>query len=80
MEDVDIPAHTRDADLVAIDEALNRLATEDPRKARVVELRFFGGLSADEIAQTLGVSVRTVHSDWALARGWLYRAISGDRA
>ena len=49
---------------------------EDPRKAQVVELRFFGGLSIEETAQALGVSARTVHADWAFARAWLYRTLS----
>ena len=56
--------------------ALDRLALEDPRKAQVVELRFFGGLSVDETAEALGVSARTVHTDWAFARAWLYRTLS----
>jgi len=77
LDDIDLPASERDADLVAIDEALERLAAEDARKARVVELRFFGGLSVDETAEALGVSVRTVHNDWVFARAWLYRAIRG---
>ena len=68
-----------DADLVAIDEALERLAVEHPRKAKVVELRFFGGLSMDETALALDVSVRTVHNDWIVARAWLYRALTGSR-
>lgn len=66
-----------DLDLVAIDRALDLLAVADPRKARVVELRFFGGLSVQETAEALGVSVRTVHADWAMARAWLYRALTG---
>jgi RNA polymerase sigma factor (TIGR02999 family) len=77
LDEIDVAAKERDADLVAIDEALEMLAAEDPRKARVVEMRFFGGLSAEETAQALGVSVRTVHNDWAFARAWLYRALSG---
>lgn len=80
LDEVDVAAKERNADLVAIDEALEMLAAEDPRKARVVEMRFFGGLSAEETAQALGVSVRTVHSDWAFARAWLYRALSGGTA
>ena len=63
---------------MALDGALERLALEDPRKARVVELRFFGGLSMEEVAQALGVSLRTVHNDWAFARAWLYRALTSD--
>jgi RNA polymerase sigma factor (TIGR02999 family) len=66
-----------DLDLVDIDRALDLLAVADPRKARVVELRFFGGLSVQETAEALGVSVRTVHTDWAMARAWLYRALTG---
>jgi RNA polymerase sigma factor (TIGR02999 family) len=62
-------------DLLDIDAALERLAVEDPRKARVVELRFYGGLSVDETAEALQVWVRTVHKDWAFARAWLYRAL-----
>jgi DNA-directed RNA polymerase specialized sigma24 family protein len=59
-----------------VDGALDLLALEDPRKARVVELRFFGGLSIDETAQALGVSARTVQGDWAFARAWLYKTLS----
>ena len=75
LDEVDAPASAMDADLVAVDDALARLAAEDSRKARVVELRFFGGLSMEETAQTLGVSLRTVHNDWAFARAWLYQAL-----
>jgi RNA polymerase sigma factor (TIGR02999 family) len=76
LDTVDVPASEPGADVLAIDQALDRLAREDARKAQVVELRFFGGLSADETAEALGVSVRTVHADWAFARAWLYRALS----
>jgi RNA polymerase sigma-70 factor, ECF subfamily len=69
-----------DMDLVAVDRALEKLASHDARKARIVELRFFGGLSMEEIARVLDVSVRTVHSDWALARAWLYRELTGGAA
>jgi RNA polymerase sigma factor (TIGR02999 family) len=79
LEEVDVPRTAPDGDLVAIDEALARLAIDHPRKARVVELRFFGGLSVDETAETLDVSVRTVHNDWIFARAWLYRALAGSR-
>lgn len=78
LENVDVPASGPDADLVAIDQALEQLATEHARKARLVELRFFGGLSMEEAAQVLGISVRTAHTDWAFARAWLYRALSGE--
>ena len=76
LDAVDVPAGEPRADLLAVDVALQVLAAEDPRKAQVVELRFFGGLSIEEIAQTLGISVRTVHTDWAFARAWLYRTLS----
>jgi len=80
LDEVDLAADQPDADLVALDESLEQLAIEDPRKAQVVELRFFGGLSMEEIAQTLGVSLRTVHNEWAFARAWLYRALTTHRS
>ena len=80
LDSIDVAMAEPDDDLVALDDALNRLALEDPRKARVVELRFFGGLSMDETAQALGVSLRTAHSDWAFARAWLYRALTSIEA
>jgi RNA polymerase sigma factor (TIGR02999 family) len=58
--------------LLAIDEALRSLAQREPRQARVVELRFFSGLSDEESAHVLGVSTRTVKRDWRLAKAWLY--------
>jgi RNA polymerase sigma factor (TIGR02999 family) len=61
--------------LAALDEALGRLAAEEPRWARVVECRFFAGLSVEETGEALGVSPATVKRDWALARAWLYRAL-----
>jgi RNA polymerase sigma-70 factor (ECF subfamily) len=80
LEAVEIPAIEPAADLLAVDEALQTLALEDPRKARVVELRFFGGLSIEETAEALGISARTVHSDWAFARAWLYRRLAAPHA
>jgi RNA polymerase sigma-70 factor, ECF subfamily len=68
-------ADTRHADVIALDEALTKLATFDPRKCQLVEVRFFGGLSAAETAEVLGVSLRTVHREWSLARAWLFREI-----
>lgn len=76
LDEIDVAVAQPDADLVALDEALERLGAYDPRKARVVELRFFGGLSMDEIAETLSVSTRTVHHDWTFARAWLYRVLT----
>jgi RNA polymerase sigma factor (TIGR02999 family) len=69
-------SHERDADLVALDEALESLAALDPRKARVVEMRFFGGLSVRESAEVLQVSEVTVRRDWQFAKTWLLREIS----
>lgn len=59
-------------ELLAVDDSLNRLAKVDPRQARVVELRFFGGLSVEEAAEVLGVSPKTVKRDWSVAKAWLY--------
>ncbi|HQR34213.1 MAG TPA: sigma-70 family RNA polymerase sigma factor [Blastocatellia bacterium] len=64
-------------DLVALDEALTALAKLDPRKARVVELRFFGGLNEAEMAEALQVSPETVRRDWRLAKAWLLRFLEG---
>ncbi len=61
--------------LVALDDALQRLAEVDPRKSRVVELRFFGGMSVEETAEVLGISNATVMRDWSTAKAWLHRAI-----
>lgn len=66
-------------DYVALDDALEALAQFDERKSRVVELRFFGGLSVDETAAVLKVSADTVMRDWRLARAWLQREMRGDR-
>jgi RNA polymerase sigma factor (TIGR02999 family) len=68
--DVDLP------ELLAVNDALDRLAGLDERQARVVELRFFGGLTTAEIAESLGVSERTVQGDWAHGRAWLKRELS----
>jgi RNA polymerase sigma-70 factor (ECF subfamily) len=74
-EAADIPKE-QSADLVALDDALNALAELDMRHSRVVELRFFGGLSLEEMADVLKVSVSTVRRDWSLAQAWLYRELS----
>jgi RNA polymerase sigma factor (TIGR02999 family) len=67
-------------DLVALDDALEALATVDERKARVIELRFFGGLSVEETASVLKVSVDTVMRDWKLAKAWLQREVRDEGA
>jgi RNA polymerase sigma factor (TIGR02999 family) len=76
IDDVQVPAEQRAASLIALDEALEKLAQMDERKSRVVEMRFFGGMSDEEIAEVLDVSVRTVLRDWKTARLWLYRELS----
>lgn len=72
--DVALP-RTRDVDLVALDDALNQLAALDPQQSRLVELRFFGGLSIEETSVVLSVSPATVKREWATARAWLQREI-----
>src|SRR5262245_44477553 len=69
----------RPVDLVALDEALSSLAERDARKSRIVELRFFGGLSTEETAQVLGISPRTVKREWRLAKAWLYHELTQRR-
>ena len=71
LEQVVVSAPSKDTRLLALDDALNELHSVDPRKARMVELRYFGGLSVQETAAVLNVSVETVTRDWRLARGWL---------
>ena len=67
-------------DFIALDDALKALAVFDERKSRVIEMRFFGGLSVDETAAVLGVSADTVMRDWRLAKAWLQREMRGDSA
>ncbi|HYL39423.1 MAG TPA: sigma-70 family RNA polymerase sigma factor [Bryobacteraceae bacterium] len=74
--DASLPAPQREVDLVALDDALEGLAKLDQRQSRMVELRFFGGLSIEETSEVLGVSTPTVKRDWASARAWLFREIS----
>ena len=80
LEDDLVPAPERGEDLVALDEALERLARFDPRRSQVVELRFFGGLGIEEVAEVLKVSRQTVMRDWTLARTWLFRELRGGDA
>jgi RNA polymerase sigma-70 factor, ECF subfamily len=70
-----VPAHT--VDFVALDDALATLETLNQRQCRMIELRFFGGLSLEETAHVLNVSVGTVRRDWTLAQAWLFRELSG---
>ncbi|MGB8510502.1 MAG: sigma-70 family RNA polymerase sigma factor [Pyrinomonadaceae bacterium] len=76
VEDVQIPVEQRAAGLLALDEALERLSQFNERGCRIVEMRFFAGLSDEEIAEVLNVSTRTVLRDWKTARLWLYRELA----
>jgi RNA polymerase sigma-70 factor (ECF subfamily) len=67
----------QNAEILALDAALDRLARFDPRKSQLVELRFFGGLTAEEAAEVMGSSLRSVNREWSLARAWLFRELQG---
>jgi RNA polymerase sigma factor (TIGR02999 family) len=69
------PAHQREIDLVALDDALNKLAALDAEQSRLVELRYFGGLSIEETAEAMGISPATVKREWTTARAWLQREL-----
>ena len=73
-----LPSGERAVDLIALDEALRDLEALDARQSQIVELRFFGGLTNEEIGEALGISPRTIKREWRLAKAWLRRAISGD--
>jgi RNA polymerase sigma factor (TIGR02999 family) len=73
LEDVDTLSSSSDPELIALDEALNALSEKDPRKSLIVELRYFGGLSIEETAEALGVSIKTVSREWTVAKAWLRR-------
>jgi RNA polymerase sigma factor (TIGR02999 family) len=77
LNDAHLAANERDVDLIALDEALEKLAALEPRKAQLVKLRFFAGLSADQAADALGISVSTAGADWAYAKSWLKVYIGG---
>jgi RNA polymerase sigma factor (TIGR02999 family) len=79
LTDLNVGVPERRVDLLALDEALSRLAELDERRARVLELRYFGGLTEREAAETLGVSVATVRRDVRIAEAWLYREMSGKK-
>jgi RNA polymerase sigma factor (TIGR02999 family) len=67
----------KELDLVGLDDALNRLAAMDERQSRIVELRFFAGLSVEETAEVMGISTPTVKREWSSARAWLFRELQG---
>ncbi|MDR3701212.1 MAG: sigma-70 family RNA polymerase sigma factor [Candidatus Sulfopaludibacter sp.] len=76
LEEAGLVGGGQDADFVALDDAMNALAKLDPRKVQVVEMRFFGGLSVEEIAEVLKISAVTVMRDWSMAKAWLYRELA----
>jgi RNA polymerase sigma factor (TIGR02999 family) len=78
INEASLMAGERAAELIALDEALKEFAVLDPRKARVVELRYFGGLSLEETAEAVGVSVMTVRRDWGAAKAWLFQRLRGE--
>ena len=75
-EDATVIQSGQSVDLIELDEALSRLATHDPQQARIVELRYFGGLTLEETAETMRVSRTTVATDWAMAKAWLHRELT----
>ena len=77
LDDVAVSTAPLDVDVLAIDTALDQLAEVDERQSQLVEMRFFAGLTVEEIAAALGVAPITVKRDWALARAWLFRALQG---
>jgi RNA polymerase sigma factor (TIGR02999 family) len=79
IEQLELAATTPDDKVLLIDDALERLQTEDPEKARIVVLKFFGGLTNQEVAENLGVTERTIERQWAFAKAWLFRSIHEQR-
>lgn len=78
FNDANLMGQTKDLDIVALDEALGRLAAIDQQQSRIVELRFFSGLTVEETAEVLAISPATVKRDWSMAKAWLHREISGE--
>ena len=76
IDDVEIASGERPVDIIALDEALTRLAALDPRQSEIIELRFFGGLSIEEVAEVLHVSTGTVKREWRTARAWLRKEVT----
>ena len=80
LDEVALVTETRSEELLALDDALERLAAQDSRKSQIVELRYFGGLTVEETAEFLKMSQRTVEREWNMAKAWLYRALSGEES
>ena len=78
IDDVDVASEKRDVEVLALDDALGRLAALDPRQERIVELRFFAGLTIDQTAAVMNMSPDAVKREWSMARAWLYRALSAE--
>lgn len=78
LEDVSASVEARATDMVALDEALRTLETLDPQKARIIELRYFGGLGVDEVAEILKISPATIGREWRRAKAWLYQELQKD--
>ena len=76
LADATVAVKGQDLDVVALDEALTRLAEIDEQQSRVVELRFFSGLTVEETAEVMGISPATVKRDWSMAKAWLHRELS----
>jgi RNA polymerase sigma factor (TIGR02999 family) len=76
LDEVALVTEARSEELLALDDALETLAEQDPRKSRIVELRYFGGLTVEETAEFLKLSLRTVEREWTMAKAWLYRALN----
>jgi RNA polymerase sigma factor (TIGR02999 family) len=75
LDEAALVSEARSEELLALDEALEGLAAQDPRKSQIVELRYFGGLTVEETAEFLELSPRTVEREWTMAKAWLYRAL-----
>ena len=71
-------ARTRDNDVLALDEILQKLQVLDPRQAKIVEMRFFGGMTVPEVANVLGLSTRTIENEWKMCRAWLRKRFEAD--
>jgi RNA polymerase sigma factor (TIGR02999 family) len=80
LDEAALVTQTRSEELLALDEALERLAVQDARKSQIVELRYFGGLTVEETSEFLKLSQRTVEREWNMAKAWLYRALSGEES
>jgi RNA polymerase sigma factor (TIGR02999 family) len=79
LDDALLGAHTRGIEILALDQALESLSKIDGRKGRVVELRYFGGLSVDETAEVLGISPETAKRDWKMAKTWLFAELTAEK-